>query len=151
MIDRYAFLEKNTKLCEKVYGLDFDTLNLLFKKVQILYDKKLIENPISRRGLHAKFTFENQFLLTMEYLKGYPTFDVLAFSYGISKSYANKVFHKISELLLETIGLEQTRKISYKKVKKAIVDITCQPIERPQNNQKEYYNAHKKNIYQRYK
>ncbi len=150
MLDRYSLLEKSPKLSEKVYGLNFDILNLLLEKVQFLYNQKLDKNPISKRGLEADFTFPNQFLLTMEYLKGYQTFDVLAFSYGISKSYANKTFHKILELLLEVIGLENPKKISYKKVKKAIIDVTCQPIERPKKEQKDYYNSHKKSTFQKY-
>ncbi len=146
MTDRYALLSKNPKLSEKVFGLEYTLLNNLLQKVQFLHNLKLEENPISKRGIKADFTFENQFLMTLEYLKSYQTFEVLGFSYGISESYANQCYHKILKLLLEVIGLKNPKKISYKKVKKAIIDVTCQPIERPCKNQEEHYNAHKKNI-----
>jgi hypothetical protein len=151
MIDRYSLLEKNPKVSEKIYGLNFDILKDTLKKVQLLYYQKLEENPISKRGLNAEFTFENQFLLTMEYLRGYQTFDVLAFSYGISKSYAFKTFEKIFRLLSEIFALKNPKKISFKTVKKAIVDVSCQPIERPKKEQTDYYNAHKKTILQKSK
>ena len=146
MTDRYSLLDKNPKLSEKVFGLEYGLLNNLLKKVQLLHESKLNENPISKRGLKADFTFENQFLMTLEYLKFYQTFEVLGFSYGISESYANHCYHKILKLLFEVIELKNPKKISYKKVKKAIIDVTCQPIERPSENQQEYYNAHKKTI-----
>jgi hypothetical protein len=58
MIDRYSLLEKNPKVSEKIYGLNFDILKDTLKKVQLLYYQKLEENPISKRGLNAEFTFE---------------------------------------------------------------------------------------------
>jgi hypothetical protein len=151
MTDRYALLTKKQKLSTKVFGLEFELLNDILKKVQFLEDKRLEENPISKRGLKADFTFENQFLLTMEYLKSYQTFEVLGFSYGVSESHANRCYHKILKLLYEAIGLKNPKKISYKKVKKAIIDVACQPIERPTENQEEHYNAHKKTISQNHK
>ncbi len=150
MIDKYTLLEKNPKVSERIYGLKFDVLKSVLEKVQVLYKLKLENNPISKRGVSANFTFENQFLLTMEYLRGYQTFDVLGFSYGISKSYAYKTFEKIFALLSEIYALKNPKKISFKAVKKAIIDVSCQPIERPVKNQKEYYNAHKKNTYQKH-
>ncbi len=145
MTDRYSLLQKNPKLSKKVFGLEYGLLNDLLQKVQLLHSQKLEENPISKRGLKAEFSFENQFLMTMEYLKSYSTFEVLGFSYGISESYANHCYHKMLKLLFEVIGLKNPKKISFKKVKRAIIDVTCQPIERPCQNQEEYYNAHKKN------
>lgn len=108
-------------MSDKVFGLDFDTLQIVLQKVQLLYQEKLELNPISKRGLEATFTFENQFLLTMEYLRSYPTFDVLAFSYGISKSYAFVCYRKISGLLLEVLALKNPKKISFKIVKKPLL------------------------------
>lgn len=151
MTNRYELLVKNQKLSENVFGLKYELLNTLLEKVQLLNTKKLDENPISKRGLNAQFTFENQFLLTLEYLKTYQTFEVLGFSYGISKSYASKCYHKILGLLYEVIGLKKGQKISYKKVKDAVIDVTCQPIERPKKDQKVHYNRYKKTTFQKYK
>lgn len=143
MIDRYAYLEKSPKISERVFGLKFALLKELLEKVQFAYEENLEKNPLSKRGLEADFSLSNQFLLTLEYLKTYQTFQVLAFSYGISESYANKCYHKILKLLNEVIGLKN-QKITYQKVKKAIIDVSCQPIERPVQKQEEYYNSYKK-------
>jgi hypothetical protein len=70
----------------------------------------------------------------------------LGFSYGISESYAHKIYHRISELLVSELGLENPELLSYEKVKSLIVDVTVQPIERPKKEQEKYYNGSKKNI-----
>jgi len=81
----------------------------------------------------------------LEYLRQYPTFLSLAFSYGISESYANKIYHKIRTILAEEIGLKNPEKLRFKHVKNIIIDVTVQPIERPEKNQALYYNGAKKN------
>lgn len=149
MVDKYTLLEKSPQLSERIFGLKFDTLQTVLKKVQLLYHEKLEANPLSKRGLVAEFSFENQFLLTLEYLRSYQTFDVLSFSYGISKSYAYVCYKKILGLLSETFALNN-KKISFKTIKKVLVDVTCQPIERPGKEQEQYYNSYKKTTFQKY-
>lgn len=146
MIDRYQQLKNNPKVSETIFGLKFDPLESLLEKTQSLHEHKLKQNPISKRGLNSEFGFANQFLLTLEYLKTYQTFDVLAFNYSISKSYANKSYHKVLMLLVEVIGLKNPKKISRKQVAKLIIDVSCQTIERPAIEQEKYYNSHKKTI-----
>lgn len=109
-------------------------------------DNYLQENPLAKRGLDADFTLANQLLLTLEYLPQYPTFLSLGFSYGISKSYANKSYHKIRPILARVAGLKSPGKPTFKDVKNVIVDVTAQPIERPQAQQEIHYNGSKKNI-----
>lgn len=144
MIDKHALIEKNPNVCESLFGLKIGPLKKLLEKVQLLREKKLEQNPLSKRGLNADFTFSNQFLLTMEYLRTYQTFEVLAFSYGISKSYANKCYHRTLTLLAQEAGLKNPEKITRKQAAKVIVDVSAQPIERPVRDQETYYNGYKK-------
>lgn len=118
----------------------------LLEKVQKAHEQYLEENPLSKRGLDAEFSFENQLLLTLEYLRSYQTFEVLGFSYGISESYANKCYHKILTLLATVVGLQNPDKITRKQAAQVIVDVSCQAIERPVQNQKPHYNRYKKTM-----
>ena len=115
-------------------------------KVQKNEEAYLLNNPISNRGLVSEFSLANQLLLTLEYLRQYPTFISLGFSYGISESYANKIYHKIRAILADEIGLVNPEKLKYKHLKTGIIDVTVQPIERPGKEQERYYNGSKKNI-----
>lgn len=145
MIDRYKQLQSNPKVSEIVFGLEFGLLESLLRKTQSLHEQKLEENPLSKRGLDSKFGFANRFLLTLEYLRTYQTFDVLAFNYGISKSYANKSYHKTLALLAQVTGLKNPDKITRKQAAKVLVDVSCQAIERPVKDQRRHYNRYKKN------
>lgn len=145
MTDKYALIEKNPKVCLSLFGLKIGPLKTLLEKTQFLYEQKPGQNPLSKRGLNAEFTFSNQFLLTMEYLRTYQTFEVIAFSYGISKSYANKCYHRVLTLLAQEVGLKNPRKITRRQAAKVIVDVSCQPIERPVKEQQMHYNGYKKN------
>ena len=145
-MDKYALLKQNPKICRRVFGLDWVLLEAILDKVQNSFQQIKSQRPISNRGLKSELSFENQFLLSMEYLKSYSTFQVLGFSYGISESYACKIYHKFRPVLAQVVGLKNPDKLTYKKVKNIIVDVAAQPIERPVKEQEKAYNGQKKDI-----
>lgn len=134
-MDKYALLKQNPKICRRVFGLDWVLLEIILRKVQEHFQQIKSQKPLSNRGLKAELSFENQFLLAMEYLKSYSTFQVLGFSYGVSESYACKIYHKFRPVLAQVVGLKNPDKLTYKKVKNIIVDVAAQPIERPVEEQ----------------
>lgn len=146
MSDKYKLLQENSKYCTRLFGIKFELFETILGKVQQKESEYLLENPLSNRGLEGEFSLANQLLLTFEYLRQYPTFLCLGFSYGISESYANKIFHKIRPILADVIGLKNPDQLKYKDIKKVIVDVTVQPVERPKKNQELQYNGSKKNI-----
>jgi len=146
MSDKYKLLQDNPQYCKRLFGIKFELFEIILGKVQQEKNDYLLKNPISNRGLEAELSLENQILLTFEYLRQYSTFLSLGFSYGISESYANKIFHKIRPILAKIVGLSNPAKLKYKDIQTVIIDVTVQPIERPQQNQQLYYNGSKKNI-----
>ena len=144
MNDKYKLLQANPPVCKRLFGIDFVHFEAVLVKVQSRLDRYLRENPRSNRGIDAEFSVANQLLLTFEYLRQYPTFLSLGFSYGISESYCNKIFHKMRPILAEVVGLQNPGKLRYKDVQSVLVDVTAQPIERPQKDQQRYYNGSKK-------
>ena len=144
MNNKYELLQANPQVCKRLFGVDFAHLEAVLVKVQNKIDQNLAENPLSKRGLDAEFSVANQLLLTFEYLRQYPTFLSLGFSYGVSESYCHKIFHKMRPILAEVVGLKNPEKLQDKDVKTVIVDVTVQPIERPQKDQQLYYNGSKK-------
>lgn len=143
-MDKYALLEQNPSRCKRILGIEFVLLEQLLKKVQEHFDQIKEQHPLSKRGLKSELSFGNQFLLTLEYLKSYATFEVLGFSYGISESYACRIYHKFRPVLAKVAGLKNPDKLTYKKVKNIIIDVAAQPIERPKKEQEKAYNGQKK-------
>ena len=111
MNDKHALLKANPEVCKRLFGVKYDTFEIILEKVQNHFDIHLIENPISNRGIDGELSTANQLLLTLEYLRQYPTFLSLGFSYGISESYANKIYHNIRAILSELVGLKNPQKI----------------------------------------
>jgi hypothetical protein len=146
MNDKYKLLQENPQHCKRLFGIKFELFETILGKVQEKNIVYLQKKPLSNRGLEGDFTLPNQLLLTLEYLRQYPTFLSLGFSYGISESYSNKIFHKLRVILADIVGLKNPSKLKYKDVKTVIIDVTVQPIERPQIQQELYYNGSKKNI-----
>ena len=146
MNDKYKLLQDNPKIRKRLFGIKFELLETILVKVQNHKNSFLQENPTSNRGLDGEFSISNQLLLTLEYLRQYPTFLSLGFSYGISESYTHKIFHKMKPILADIIGLKNPDKLKYNDVKTVIVDVTVQPIERPKIHQELYYNGSKKSI-----
>ncbi len=144
MNDKYKLLQATPSVCKRLFGVEFVQFEQVLAKVQQRIAQQLRENPLSNRGIDAEFSVANQVLLTFEYLRQYPTFLSLGFSYGISESYCNKIFHKMRVLLAEVVGLKNPEELKYKDVQTVIVDVTVQPIERPKQDQKRYYNGAKK-------
>lgn len=147
-MDKYKILKQNPQKSTRLIGIDIETFDFILGKVQEYLSQKKSENPISNRGLKADLSVENQLLLTFIYLKSYITFFDLGFQFGISESYASRIFHKYRKILHQTIGLKSKKKITINDCKKIIVDVTVQPIERPVEKQDEYYSGAKKTLHQ---
>ena len=122
MSNKHKLLQDNPKYCTRLFGIKFELFETILGKVQQKENEYLLKNPLSNRGLEGEFSLPNQLLLTFEYLRQYPTFLSLGFSYGISESYANKIFHKIRPILADVVGLKNANKLKYKDIKNIIVD-----------------------------
>ena len=87
----------------------------------------------SPRGKKASFNLVDKLLLTMRYLRDYPTFIVLGLEFGISESYANKIFNKVSKTLpkLASLKLPSLNNLDEKVLQRVIIDVSEQRTERP--------------------
>jgi Helix-turn-helix of DDE superfamily endonuclease len=145
VMSKYEILQQNPTASKRLFGLEMERIDTLLEKVQEHIELQKQQNPLTNRGLKTRMPLADQLLLTLEYLRSYPTFVVLGFNYGVSESWACKIYHRIRPVLAQVVGLKNPDRISYKYVKKVIIDVAVQPIERPVENQETYYNGHKKN------
>ena len=66
--------------------------------------------------------------------------------FGISESYANKIYHNITIYLIKFIHAKKTSELSWDDINELIIDAAEQPIERPVKKQKSYYSGKKNDI-----
>ena len=91
---------------------------------------------------------KKQILLTLQYLREYPTYFRLAVNYEISQSTAFRVVRKIENILIKSrkFNLPGKKKLldsSFSK-RDVIVDVMECSIERPSHKQKSFYSGKQK-------
>lgn len=125
-------------------GIAENQFTLLLNKLEQEIKKDLQINKMKNRGVSSKaMTTELKLLLTINYLRHYPTFSNLGAMFGISESYANKIFHKTIDYLLKFIHPKKTNELSLDDVCTVVIDVAEQEIERPVKKQKSYYSGKK--------
>ena len=142
---KYEMLQQNPSASKRLFGLEMEQIDILLQKVQDHMDARKQQNPLSNRGVKSAVPLGEQLLPALEYLKSYPTFVVPGFSYGVSESWACKIYHRLRPVLFEVVGLKNPGRLRYEKVRKVIIDVAVHPIERPVQEQEQYYDGHKKN------
>ena len=77
-------------------------------------------------------------------MRHYPTFDQLGDLFGISESYACKVYHRYRDILLKVRRLPSWKRLLEPDLDAVLIDVTEQPIERPTSHQRQFYSGKKK-------
>jgi hypothetical protein len=95
-----------------------------------------VEKEWETRGRKGNFALVDKLLLTMRYIRDYPTFIVLGLEFGISESYAQKIFTKVSESLVTILKLPSKESLKDKILERVIIDVSEQETERPKKNKK---------------
>ncbi|MCD4818807.1 MAG: transposase family protein [Candidatus Cloacimonetes bacterium] len=124
-------------------GFPLDIFWDIAQKVSNYIKDQKEKRPITKRGLKARMSIENKLLLTIYYMRHYMTFARLGEEFNISESYANKIFHKITDILVKILKLKSRNELLNSELGTLLIDASEQPIERPQNKQKKYYSGKK--------
>lgn len=101
--------------------------------------------PIKNRGKQvSRLTVEDKLLLTLTYVRHYPTFQQLGRQFGISESYAHKLYERYRDLLVRLLRVSGHKAGLMPGLQALFLDVTEQPIERPTRHQRAYYSGKKK-------
>ena len=139
--------EKAVKLSDEQFlravGVDKPTFNLILERVATHLENLREERPMKKRGKKSEVALTDRLLLTFTYLRHYPTFARLGTEFGISESYANKIYHQILDVLVKVLSLKNRKHLLESNLQTIITDATEQPIERPTKGQRVYYSGKK--------
>ena len=123
-------------------GLHQETFKEMVKivKAEKVFQKK--------SGRPSKLCVEDQILMTLSYLREYPTFFHLGIKWGINESNAYRIVIRTEKALINS-GLFNLpgKKILYQsqnEIETVAVDVSEHEIERPQKKQKKYYSGKQK-------
>lgn len=130
----------------RTVGLSRKCFSELIKKINVETDKNQQENPITKRGIKGSFSLEDKILVTLYYLRHYPTLETLSGIFQISTSYVHDIYQKYSTMMVKIFHVEGAKSLTSEALETVLIDVTEQEIERPQKGQKEYYSGKKKDI-----
>ena len=164
-----TFIIRDSRQLRAITGVSddqFETLKKAFEEVYEEIKQEEYEKAVERgerkrkRGGGRKGnlpTIEDKLLFVLFYLKVYPTFDVLALNFGMSRSKACENLHNLLPILAKTLlnlGFLPERKFdtvdemkkAFKDIDKIIIDVTERLHQRPKDNEKqsEMYSGKKK-------
>ena len=128
----------------RIVGLSQEDFQHLHGKLAAYLDEQKVINPLSRRGRKdSKLALEDRLLLTLYYLRHYPTLINLAAVFRISESYCYKVYARTARMLAKVEKLPNRKALLEDPAATLAIDVSEQPIERPVKNQKAYYSGKK--------
>ncbi len=135
----------SSKKFRRKLGIRRRTFRQILKQVRHYEDKDRDERPLSRRGKKSSaLLLDEKLLLTLVYLRQYPTFDELGAMFGISESYANKLYHRYLTILVRVLRLPGKHVLVKPGIEALLIDVTEQPMERPMKKQRQWYSGKKK-------
>jgi hypothetical protein len=144
--DRYK--TKRPEDFTRLVGVSYGTFQVLLTKLRNQYQFYLAQKPLRQRGRKCSLSLEDQLLLCLLYLRAYDTLLALGMQFGISESYAQKRYQFTKGQLLSCLDLPDEEALKTAIAGDCVaIDVTEQPIERPQSGQQDYYSG-KKNVIQ---
>lgn len=126
----YIWLKKmNKKQFKRLVGVTFKVYKLMVKVIEDHEAKKTA-------GRKSKLSPEDKVLMTLQYLREYPSLLRLAIDWGIHESTAQRIVTKTEELLLESkdFHLPGRKALKESHWDIVIIDVGETPIERPKKN-----------------
>ncbi|MCS7318116.1 MAG: transposase family protein [Candidatus Dojkabacteria bacterium] len=139
---------KPSKIFLRDVGLQLNKFLEICDKVKEYIEEERNKNSLKRRGIKSSYlSIEDKLLVTFYYLRHYITFIKLGEMFGISESYAYKIYKKFLDILIKVLKMPDPKELINADIEMIGIDVTEQEIERPKKKQKEYYSG-KKNVIQ---
>ena len=139
-----VYKTKKPEVFLRLVGMNIGTFQIILEKFRAELNVYKSEHWARNKGKKSSISIENQLLMCLLYLRDYTTFIKLGLQFGISESYTQKRYEFSKMILLRCLDLPNARSL-----KEAIetnliaIDVTEQAIERPVENQEEYYSGKK--------
>ena len=130
---------------KRATGISKEHFDYLRNKVDEYILSQQVLNPIMQRGRKPSKLFLNDcILITLYYLRHYPTFKNLGNIFNISESYCQKIYTRYARIIAQVETLPNRKELINDPPEILIIDVSEQPIERPVKHQKTYYSGKKK-------
>ena len=142
MLFSYAKLSEKQRIFRKLTGVCLEE----FSKVLLLIEGSM-QNAFPRLGRKPKVTtHEGRLLLLLLYYRAYVTHEFIGYLIGLDETNVCRLFARIEPIIARHVHIKKDRTLTQEGVLSLLVDVTEQPIQRPQSKKKrkKYYSGKKK-------
>jgi len=125
-----------SKLSDKNFKRRTGIQRVTFNKMHELVCKSE-EKRKKLSGRPQKLSYQDQILMTLEYLREYRTYFHVAHDYGISESNCYKIIKKIENILIKSKEFSLPKRLqtfSENEIEVVLIDVTETPVERPKKS-----------------
>ena len=112
-------------------GVSRQTFYLILGKVNEALSAAREKQMMKKRGEKFQILLADRLLLTLLYIRHYPTFAKLGLEFGISEPYAFKIYDQMVSILVKELRLKSRKHLMRSDLNVVVIDVTEQPIERP--------------------
>ena len=114
--------------------------------VKIVKAEKILQK---KSGRPSKLCISDQILMTLSYLREYPTFFHLGIKWGIDESNSYRIVIRTEKFLIKSgvfnlPGKKTLNRSQNEEIETVVVDVSEHEIERPKKKQKKYYSGKQK-------
>ncbi len=150
---KYQEIEMETpENFKRMTGISKEYFQNLCDKTETYIEEEKKRNPLKQRGVKkSQLSLVDCVLLTIYYLRHYPTFINLADVFDISESYCHKIYSRYARILVKVETFPNRKNVLENPPETVIIDVTEQPIERPVKGKKPYYSGKKSDIQLKFK
>lgn len=140
-----TYKDEKAEVFQRLVGVNKGTFSIVLEKFILEKAKYMNEKKFRLRGTKCSLSAENQVLIYLLYLRNYDTYLVLGKQFGISESYAYKRCTFTKKMLMRALDCPDEASLkSDIETNLVAIDVCEQVIERPLENQKEYYSGKKR-------
>ena len=142
MLLSYRQLSQRPRIFKKLTGLALQEFSAIVEKV-----RPSLEREFTHLGRRRKLsTHQDRVLLLLVYYRSYATHEFLGYFAGLDDSNVCRLFRRLEPLVARHIHIKKDRTLTDDKIAQLLLDVTEQPIQRPQNKKarKRYYSGKKK-------
>lgn len=131
---RYERLQKlNADEFKRAMGVQIKTFKLMLKLL-----KEAQKEKMHRGGRPCLLSIEDQLIMSLKYLRDYPTFFQLGFEFGVSETSAWRACVWVEDVLIKSkaFSLPGRSKLLNSNEENILIDVTESVIERPKKRLK---------------
>ncbi len=140
----YKKISKRPRILQSITGISCAEFAVLVQKLKKPW-KKITKKKHQQTGRPLSLNLENHLFCTLIYYRTYITQLFLGAGFGVDAATICRSIKRIEPLLAKVTKLKKVKKrVISKELNTIIVDVTEQQIQRPQDDQQNFYSGKKK-------